>query len=380
MAAPGETVIGAEKFAAALLAQDYRFFSGVPCSRLAGLVSVLSGHEGRYVPAANEGAALAVAAGARMAGTRSAVLIQNSGLGNLVNPLTSLALAYEIPVLIVVSLRGWPVGTDEPQHSVMGRTTESTAGLYGVPSMLLEPSPASLEEALACAREAEATGKPYFLLVPKGTVETAEPVPISVGPDRTLSRAEAVRMVSARVADAAIYGTTGYTSRALFAAADRPGNFYMQGSMGHALALGLGTALRRPDRRVVVLDGDGAALMHLGTMSTVGHLAPANLLHVVLDNGTYGSTGSQPTTSAAVDWPELARATGYRAAWSCADGSELPTALDKALTEPGPCLVAVRIRAAETDVPPRASAHLPLAGIRARFEQELAAARGGRLE
>lgn len=376
-------MIGAAEFAAALLAQDYRFFSGVPCSRLAGPVSVLSGHEGRYVPAANEGAALAAAAGARMAGTRSAVLIQNSGLGNLVNPLTSLVLAYEIPVLIVVSLRGWPEGTDEPQHSVMGRTTESTARLYDVPSTLLEPSTASLKAALARAREAETAGKPYFLLVPKGTVEAAEPAPNTPGPHETPmpSRAEVIRTVSARVTDAAIYSTTGYTSRALFAAADRPGNFYMQGSMGHALALGLGTALRRPDRRVVVLDGDGAALMHLGTMSTVGHLAPANLLHVVLDNGTYGSTGSQPTTSATVDWPKLARAAGYRAAWTCPDGSELSTALDKALTEPGPCLVAVRIRAAETDVPPRPSAHLPLPGIRARFEQELAATRaGGRSE
>ncbi|MFI8933367.1 phosphonopyruvate decarboxylase [Streptomyces sp. NPDC053474] len=373
-------MIGAEEFAAALLARDYRFFSGVPCSRLAGLVSVLSRHEGRYVPAANEGAALAVVAGARMAGTRAAVLIQNSGLGNLVNPLASLVLPYEIPVLVVVSLRGWPVGTDEPQHNVMGRTTESTVGIHGVPSMLLEPSLASLEEALACARQAEAAGKPFFLLVPKGTVGAAEPFPLPAGPDRMLTRAEAVRMVSAQVPDAAIYGTTGYTSRELFAATDRPGNFYMQGSMGHALALGLGTALRRPDRRVVVLDGDGAALMHLGTMSTVGHLAPANLLHVVLDNGTYGSTGSQPTTSATVDWPALARATGYRDAWSCADGSELQTVLAKALTEPGPCLAAVRIQAAESDVPPRASAQLPLPGIRARFEQELAVARGGELQ
>ncbi|QUQ65405.1 phosphonopyruvate decarboxylase [Kutzneria sp. CA-103260] len=370
-------MIGAEEFAAALLAQDYRFFSGVPCSRLAGLVSVLSSREGRYVPAANEGAALAVAAGARMAGTRAAALIQNSGLGNMVNPLTSLVLPYEIPVLVVVSLRGWPAGTDEPQHSVMGRTTVPMAGLYGVSSMLLGPSLDSLAEALAGAQKADADGEPFFLLVPKGTVGSAEPAPAPV--NGGLSRADVVRMVSAQARDAAIYSTTGYTSRELFAAADRPGNFYMQGSMGHALALGLGTALHRPDRRVVVLDGDGAALMHMGTMSTVGHLAPANLLHVLLDNGTYGSTGSQPTTSATVDWPALARANGYRDAWWCADGAELPAVLNKALTEPGPCLVAVRIRASETDVPPRASAELPLPGIRARFEHELAVARGGQM-
>ncbi|MFC0111620.1 phosphonopyruvate decarboxylase [Kibdelosporangium aridum] len=367
-------MIGAEQFAAALLDQDYQFFSGVPCSRLTGVISVLSSHEGRYVPAANEGAALAMAAGARMAGTRAAVLIQNSGLGNMVNPLTSLVLPYEIPVLVVVSLRGWPVGTDEPQHNLMGNATKSMAGLCGMSSMLLEPSLDSLEEALARAQKADVDGKPFCLLVPKGTVAAANPAPSP--PNGVLSRVDAVRTVSERARDAAIYSTTGYTSRELFAAADRPGNFYMQGSMGHALALGLGSALRRPDRRVVVLDGDGAVLMHMGTMSTVGHLAPRNLLHVVLDNGTYGSTGSQPTTSPTVDWPALARANGYRDAWLCTDGAELRTVLDKALTQPGPCLVAVRIRASETDVPPRASAELPLPGIRARFEHELAVAHG----
>ncbi|RSM70811.1 phosphonopyruvate decarboxylase [Kibdelosporangium aridum] len=370
-------MIGADEFAAALLDQDYQFFSGVPCSRLAGVTSILSSHEGRYVPAANEGAALAIAAGARMAGTRAAVLIQNSGLGNMVNPLTSLVLPYEIPVLVVVSLRGWPVGTDEPQHNVMGKATKPMADLCGMPSMVLEPSLGSLAEALASSQKAEMDGKPFCLLVPKGTVKSADPAPTpSSG---VLSRVDAVRIVSAQARDAAIYSTTGYTSRELFAAADRPGNFYMQGSMGHALALGLGSALRRPDRRVVVLDGDGAALMHMGTMSTVGNLAPANLLHVVLDNGTYGSTGSQPTTSATVDWPALARANGYRDAWLCADGAELQGVLGKALTQPGPCLVAVRIRASETDVPPRASAELPLPGIRNRFEHELAVGPGGQM-
>ncbi|MCS7477824.1 phosphonopyruvate decarboxylase [Umezawaea endophytica] len=367
-------MIGAPEFTAALLEHGYEFFTGVPCSYLGGPISVLS-EQGRYVPAANEGAALAIAAGARMAGTRSATLLQNSGLGNLVNPLASLVLPYEIPVLVVVSLRGWPVGTDEPQHEVMGRVSQSIMDGCGVDSALLEPTVDSLEEALAAAGKADLRGRSFCLLVPKGTVASVGSAPAA--PSGVLDRAKAVRIVAAHVGDAAVYSTTGYTSRELFAAADRAGNFYMQGSMGHALALGLGTALRRPDRRVVVLDGDGAVLMHMGTLSTVGHLAPPNLLHVVLDNGSYASTGNQATTSTTVDWPELARANGYRQAWGCADGAELRAALSEAGKVPGPSLVAVRVRADETAAPPRASARLTLPGVRARFEREVADPEGG---
>ena len=120
-----------------------------------------------------------------------------------------------------------------------------------------------------------------------------------------------------------MFGTTGYISRELYGLADRPANFYMQGSMGHALALGLGAALARPQRRVVVLDGDGAVLMHLGTCATVGGIAPPNLVHVVLDNGTYESTGGQRTTSSTVDWSALGAAAGYRSAVVCDDAASL---------------------------------------------------------
>lgn len=363
-------MISATRFTSALLDRGYEFFSGVPCSHLAGPVALLSRQPRRYVPAANEGAAMAMAAGARMAGIRSAVLIQNSGLGNLVNPLTSLVLPYEIPVLVMVSMRGHPVGTDEPQHAVMGRISESIVDSCGVPGMVLEPTFDSLVEALTMAEKAGPRGGPFFVFVPKGTIGQADPAPPPTYGE--LSRADVVRTIAAHADDAAIYSTTGYTSRELFAIADRAGNFYVQGSMGHALALGLGTALRQPERQVVVLDGDGAALMHMGTLSTVGHLAPANLLHVVLDNGTYGSTGSQPTTSATVDWPAVARATGYRQAWLCTDQPAIETALRCAAATPGPSLIAVRIRADETTPPPRASASMTLPAVRARFERELA--------
>ena len=167
--------------------------------------------------------------------------------------------------------------------------------------------------------------------------------------------------------DALVFGTTGYISRELYGLADRPANFYMQGSMGHALALGLGAALARPQRRVVVLDGDGAVLMHMGTTATVGGMRPANLVHVVLDNGTYESTGGQLTTSSTVDWSALGAAAGYRSTAVCADAASVRQALDAAQAAPGPHLVAVRIAPAPGVTPPRVTGSLTPAGLRARF-------------
>ena len=371
-------MITAEAFCTALLERGYRFFSGVPCSHLSGPTYVLSQRPGYYVPAANEGAAVAMAAGARMAGTRSAVLMQNSGLGHAINPLASLVLPYQIPLLAFVSLRGCPAETDEPQHAVMGTATEAIVNACGIPSWVLEPSLDALAHVLDGVESVELDRKPACVLVPKGTVEGARHAEAAL--EGGLSRTAAVVGASRHFGQAAVFGTTGFASRELFAVCDRASNFYMQGSMGHALGLGLGVATQRPDRPVIVLDGDGAVLMHMGTLCTAGALAPPNLVHIVLDNGAYASTGGQPTTSRVLDWRRLALANGYRNAWVCAAEPELDEAMRQAMTRPGPNLVAVRVRSDESAAPPRATSELSPGSIRERFELALGHAVTGEVE
>jgi phosphonopyruvate decarboxylase len=353
-------MISATGFCAQLDRIGVRLVTGVPCAVFGGPLRLLEQQPGRYVAAANEGAALAIAAGASLAGQRSAVLIQNSGFGNLVNPLTSLVLTFDIPVPVFMSLRGWPdPARDEPQHAVMGRSTQALLDALGVPYWLLEPDEEHLAKVLD---EVQAAGRAAFVLVPKGSIGAAGAPSDAPG---GFGRREAVEALLPYLGDALVFGTTGYISRELYGLADRPANFYMQGSMGHALALGLGAALARPQRRVVVLDGDGAVLMHLGTTATVGAVAPPNLVHVVLDNGTYESTGGQRTASSTVDWSALGAAAGYRSTAVCGDAASVRRALD-GLGE-GPHLVAVRIAPAPGVTPPRVTGGLSPTQLRERF-------------
>ncbi len=348
-------MISAAGFCAELDRRRIEFVTGVPCSFFQGPISLLSARAGdRYVAAPNEGVALALAAGAELAGRRSAVLLQNSGFGNLLNPLTSLAMPFRIPAPVFMSLRGWPdPGRDEPQHAVMGDSGIGLLETLGISYRILEPSLDALGDALDEAGRERARGAPFFVLVPKGTVATVA-APAGTGP--AFRRREAILALAPELDAAMVFATTGYISRELAAVADRPLNFYMHGSMGHALGLGLGAALAHPDRRVVVIDGDGAALMHLGSMALAGGLRPAGLTHVLLDNGAYESTGSQRTVAGTVRWAELARATGYRSAVVRDDPAGLAAAVRDAGQHPGPHLVVARIATDPAHVPPRSPA------------------------
>jgi len=370
-----DALIGADEFAAEVVSRGFGVVAGVPCSYLAGPIKHLT-DRGRYIPAANEGAALAIACGAAAGGTRAAVIAQNSGFGNLVNPLTSLQATYRIPLLVFMTLRGWPdPAGDEPQHAVMGGITHRMIDLIGIRHWTLQPSPGSLRDALDGATTELVARRCAFILVPKATV--AGPGPGAAGRSGAgLTRTQAVDAVLSGVRGLPIVSTTGYTSRTLFARSDRPEHFYMQGSMGHAAAFALGLATQRRGN-VVVLDGDGAALMHLGTMSTVGAAAPANLVHVILDNGAYESTGLQPTTSATTDFRLIAQAAGYASAAACDRAEEVATALTTALTTAGPHLIVVRVRATADAAPPRATSHITAPDIYQRFSSTVTESRGG---
>jgi phosphonopyruvate decarboxylase len=306
----------------------FALYSGVPCSYLKSLINHLIGATNlHYVAAANEGEAVAIAAGAELGGIRGVAMLQNSGLGNAVNPLVSLNRVSQIPVLLIVTLRGDPAATpDEPQHQQMGAMTTGLLDLMQIPWANIPEKDADLPVALHRAVDhMDRQRTPYALVLRQGQV-TEMPLPAMPAEHRRLkapvppefgpfvrTRREMLHVVqqAARAKDVLI-ATTGYTCRELYASGDRENQFYTVGAMGCASSFGLGLAIAQPKRRIIVLDGDGAMLMRMGALSTIGYECPDNLVHIVLDNRAYESTGSQQTRSASTDLAAVAAACGYR--------------------------------------------------------------------
>ena len=336
-------MIEADAFLERLRGAGFGLVSGVPCSYLTPLINAaIDSTALRYVNAANEGDAVAVAAGAELGGRRAVVMFQNSGLGNAVNPLTSLAIPYAIPMLLIVTWRGQPGGPrDEPQHELMGAITPRLLELMGIP---WEPFPATeetIEEPLDRAlQHFEAVGTPYAFVLPHGTVAKRR---LQAAPRQPAARTRCIAGVAnssphdpdqvlRAVQSAAgpgdlIVSTTGYTSRALYALGDRDNQFYVVGSMGCASCVALGLALARPERRVLLVDGDGAALMRPSAMALLGSEQPANLVHLLLDNGVHDSTGAQATLSSSVDFRKIAEGCRYPSIRSLASLTDLDSAL-----------------------------------------------------
>lgn len=371
----------------ALLEAGFRELAGVPCSILDPIVTAAEGDAGvSYVPASVEGEAVAIAAGAWLAGGLGAVLLQNSGLGNAVNPLASLALPYRIPLLLIVSWRGEPGRPDAAHHLPMGAATRGILELLEIPVEVLSEA-SDLGAVVARARDTVRERRPAAILVPRGLFEKhprpagqggraplLEPRPAIVFGGRELpSRAEVIAPLLAIAAGAAIVSTTGYASREL-AAFDGALHFPMQGSMGFALAIGLGIARVRREQPVFVLDGDGAAIMRLGSLATAGALRPARLVHLVLDNGSYASTGGQATVAPNLDFAGVALACGYPHAATCRGRESLGEALAWARSRlgEGPVLLRVLISAAEQA--PKDRPKLAPPEIAARFRRHFAPA------
>ena len=350
-------MIAADDFLDPARARGFDFFSGVPCSYLTPMINRVIGHPGLdYVAAASEGEAVAIAAGAWLAGRQTVVMGQNSGLGNMVNPLTSLNYPFRIPTLLIVTWRGQPGHKDEPQHQLMGRVTGDLLGVIEVARSRFPTRAEAVADALdAASAHMAKTGLPYAFILEQGTLRDhgLEPPPAAARPPGQLEdyRAGGPRPTRAAVLGrflemvpetAAVVATTGKCGRELFTLADRPQHLYQVGSMGCAGAMGLGLALNLA-RPVMVLDGDGAALMKMGAMATIGATAPGNLIHLLLDNGVHDSTGGQATVSASVDFARVALACGYAGAAACDERAGFERALSAALGAAGPRLIHVRI-------------------------------------
>lgn len=332
----------------------FDFFTGVPDSLLKDFCAYVTDHTSpaSHIIAANEGGAVALAAGHYLATGRPAlVYMQNSGQGNAINPLTSLAdeAVFGIPMLLLVGWRGEPGKEDEPQHVTQGRVTLDLFRTLGIDYEVLPDEIVAASRMLERAAETmRAKSAPYALVIRNKTFSSYK-LCSQASTDYELNREGALRLVvSAIGCESIVVGTTGGTSRELFELRESAGlshhaDFRTVGCMGHASQIALGIALGRPDRRVFCLDGDGALIMQMGSLAIIGSQSPRNFRHIVFNNGSHDSVGGQPTVAFDIDIPRIARACGYRLAVSadtCADTSRgLATLLDAE----GPGLLEIRI-------------------------------------
>ena len=347
-------MITPEFFIEKLRAEGINFYAGVPDSLLKNVCAYITDHfdAAHNIIAANEGAAVGLAAGHYLAtGNAGCVYMQNSGEGNAINPLASLTdkEVYNIPLLLLIGWRGKPGVHDEPQHVKQGKITTGLLNVMGINYDVLSKVEDKAAKQIEKAVEAIKNKEVYALVIEKDTFEDYKLQNVEQN-DLTLGREEAVQTVAAALGDKdCIVSTTGMISRELFEYRAAMGqgherDFLTVGSMGHASQIALGIALEQPERRVWCFDGDGAAIMHLGSMAIVASKAPKNYVHVVFNNGAHDSVGGQPTVGLKIDLPAVAQAVGYKSNFSVDNKADLNAVLDKAKGATGPILLEVKVK------------------------------------
>lgn len=370
--------------------QGFSPYLWVPCTTLRPLLAGVLNSGDFSMATPNEGDAIGIAAGAYLAGRNPVVASQNSGIGNMMGALTSLMYTFRLPVLLIISWRGKPGHADEPQHDLMGQITCQSLDLLGVRHT---PFPSNLDELRVgvetAARYMKGHSLPFAFVLSPGIMSFQDeekvslPVSSSLGtiqhfqaePAR-MKRIHAIEIIMAHVGcNDLVVSTTGLASRELYDCFDRPGNFYVLGSMGSASMIGLGITLNYARGKVIVLDGDGAALMRLQTLASIGHYRPPNLIHVVLDNARYDSTGGQPTISPTVHFAELAQACSYASSATLARQEDLDAVLRLCMNTPGPHFIHIHLLEG-TEGQPGRPALAPLA-MRDRFIESIGQ-RGGK--
>lgn len=347
-------MISPQFFIEKLKANHIDFFAGVPDSLLKNMCAYITDHfdAAHNIIAANEGAAVGLAAGHYLAtGQPACVYMQNSGEGNAINPLASLTDedVYNIPLLLIIGWRGKPGVHDEPQHVKQGKVTTELLNVmeinYEVLSKEEDKAAKQIEKAVEALRNKEV----YALVIEKDTFEEYKLINIETN-DLSLCREEAIQTVAAKLGENdCIVSTTGMISRELFeyrAALNQSHerDFLTVGSMGHASQIALGIALEQPNRRIWCFDGDGATIMHMGSLAIVASKAPKNYIHVVFNNGAHDSVGGQPTVGLKIDLPAVAKAVGYATVYSVDNKADLETVLDKVKDSRGPVFLEVKVK------------------------------------
>ncbi|KUO42674.1 MAG: hypothetical protein APU95_03075 [Hadesarchaea archaeon YNP_N21] len=333
-------MIKAKEFVKELINNELGPFIEVPCSILAPLINYMLDNDIRLETPANEAIAMGLAAGHYLAtGKIPVVMMQNSGLCNAMNALTSLHGIYEIPVLLIVTWRGEPGKKDAPEHLIVGKKTEEFLKVLNLPYKILTPE-RFRTEIKEIVKKIKETRYPGVLILRKGIIKEYRGTRRDKGFPLTMR--EAIATIKEVAGKEVFYiSTNGHISRVSFSVGDHS-DFYMLGSMGHALPIGLGVALET-DRKVVVLDGDGSCLMHAGAMASVGADKPKNLVHIVLDNEVHGSTGGQPSLSSKINFSKIARGFMYKNILTAKTEPELRRAVKKAVEKDGPTFIHVKI-------------------------------------
>ena len=349
-------MISAEFLYNTLQAQDITFYAGVPDSLLKNLCAYITDHAepGQHVIAANEGGAVALAAGYHLAtGKVGVVYMQNSGEGNTINPLASLTdkEVYRIPMLLLIGWRGKPGVHDEPQHVKQGKITTGLLNVMGVNYDVLAQEEEKAAAQIAKAIEAVTMQREVYALVIEK--DTFEPYVLQTTSNNAfaMTREEAIQTVAAAMGerDCAV-STTGMISRELYEYRTAQGqgherDFLTVGSMGHASQIALGIAMQQPDRRVWCFDGDGANIMHMGNMGILAVQHPRNMVHVVFNNGAHDSVGGQPTVGLQINLTAIAQAMGYAAVRRVVTAEELQAACQElADRTDGPVFLEVCVR------------------------------------
>lgn len=318
------------------------FYTGVPDSQLRALCDYLMDTYGidgcHHIIGANEGNCAALAAGYHLAtGKIPVVYMQNSGEGNVINPVASLLSdeVYAIPVIFVIGWRGEPGVHDEPQHVFQGKVTIKLLDDMGIPSYVLdsESDEDSIREAMAEFEPLLKGGRNVAFVVRRGALSYEKK--ISYENDCSMPREEIIEHIAGAAGQDPVVCTTGKASRELFEIRERCGqshqyDFLTVGSMGHASSIALGIALNKPERRIWCVDGDGAALMHMGAMAVLGSMKPDNLIHVVINNGAHETVGGMPTVADNTDLAAVARACGYPYASAVSSFEQLDQELETA--------------------------------------------------
>ena len=330
------------------------FFTGVPDSTFKDWMKFLNDEHGNQLTniiAVNECEAAAIASGYHLATKKLGVVyMQNAGFGKVVNPHTSLLSkeVYSIPCIYMIGWRGEPGKKDEPQHKMMGRITLSILDTLEIPYQILPDNLEQAEEIIKELKEkAEQKSSPVALIIKKDILEKYQAKKESKT-DYEMNREKAIKTIIDNLdGDEAIISTTGKASRELFEHRlnnqEIPKDFYTVGSMGCASSIALGIAIQKPDKKVFVFDGDGAALMQMGSLATIGHYKPKNLCHIILDNNSHDSTGGQPTVSKTVNFKQIALNCGYENVEQVQTKEDLAESIIRTKNREGPNLIVVKI-------------------------------------
>jgi len=340
-----------------LLNNDISFFTGVPDSLLKSFCAYIKDNVSseKNIISANEGNAIGLASGYYLATRKiGLVYMQNSGIGNALNPLASLAdkLVYSIPMLLVIGWRGEPNKKDEPQHKKQGLITTETLDMLGIKYEILDAATNNDEMKLKVNKAYKymiENNEPYALVIKKDTFDEYK-LKNNTSFEFEMTREDAIEIVVNKMKeDSAIVSTTGMASRELFELREKHKenhnkDFLTVGSMGHASQIALGIALNNKDKDVYCIDGDGAFLMHLGGLAIIGDSEPKNFKHILINNGAHDSVGGQETVGFKIDILAIAKACGYKECYSCSSKVELVRLSEKITALDGPVLLEIKVK------------------------------------